>query len=98
MGQRFLERIDDEIASIIRLESEASRDTSGLIVACVLLAAGGWTTFVVLAAGHSWLWFLLGTIFLVLLGLAGLGESLPRVRRDEKGNKIRDRVDGEGRS
>ena len=89
MGQKFLERIDDEIAALIRLEQESSRDVSGVVLACVLLAAGGWTTYLAVAAGGAWLLFLIGTGLLIIFGLVGLTESLPRVRRDEKGNRIK---------
>jgi len=85
----LLGRIDEQIRALISSERELTRDRSGVVLSCILIAAGGWTTYIATVAGGSWRWFLVGTLLLGVIGLFGFAESVQKVRRDDKGNKVK---------
>ncbi|MGO4452529.1 hypothetical protein [Arthrobacter sp. RAF14] len=66
----------------------ARRSGSGIVLGLIILSlALGGTYF--MALGGGWWWLLSpGVLFLLLLGGVGLGQAIPKVPRDDKGNII----------
>lgn len=88
---QLAEHIDRVILKSIEGETDLRRDGSGIAIAVVILMGSiaafyyGWSAspFVKLA-----LWAF--AIFLLALGGVGLEQTLPKRRRDAKGNEIKD--------
>ena len=84
----LLAHIDQQVAQVLRSESELTRDLSGALLAVFMLLAA--LALAIAAFRERGVWWLL-LIPVILFGGAacyGIGDSLPKRKRDEKGNVI----------
>jgi hypothetical protein len=87
----LLAHIDKQILRLIGNEEELARDPAGIFLAVVILAGAGALSYAAVDLGSIW-WILLGPAgFLAILGSVGLGQDLPRRKRDERGRKVADK-------
>ncbi|MFI9642902.1 hypothetical protein ACIG87_23065 [Micromonospora sp. NPDC051925] len=90
---QLAEYIDRAILKSIEHETELRRDPSGLVIAAIILVGSvaafyyGWSASLMV---KILLWTF--AAFLLALGGAGLAQTLPKRKRDAKGNQVKDEV------
>jgi hypothetical protein len=86
---KLLGHIDQQIERLITSEDELTRDPVGICLGIIILLIG--LVLFVAAFREAGLWWLLlvPAIFFAILGAVGLGQDLPRRKRDERGRVIR---------
>ncbi len=83
---KLLEHVEKTVERMIHEDEELKRDPSGIAIALFFIA----TTVVVIAYAFRtdfwWLWLI--AVFVGLIGVAGLADSVVLKRRDEKGRAL----------
>ena len=86
----LLVHIDKQVVRLIRNEDELTRDPTGILLAIIFLAVAVALAVTSFREGGVW-WFLIAPAsFFGIFGLVGLGQDLPRRKRDERGRPITD--------
>lgn len=89
---RLLEHIDKQIERLIRREDELSRDPTGISLAIFLLLVTGALSVAAVRERGIWWLLLVPALFFGITASVGLGEDLPRRKRDERGRPIKDKT------
>lgn len=97
--EKLLEHIDHQIETIVKLDTEASRDTSGAVIASLMALGLGWLAFYLFGLDWrpwgwhhvwKWVWNALGVVMVVSAAacLSLMFDALQRVPRDIGGKPI----------
>jgi hypothetical protein len=85
----LLTHIESEIGRLIKREDELTRDPPGIRIAIFLLIAGVGCFFLAFINGSRWLLLFALAAYLVISGIVGLSQTIPKRQRDAKGNTIK---------
>lgn len=86
--QELLAHIDGQIRDVIASEAEMTRSMTGVTLAIVFLAGGGWLIYLAIADRGWWYLTLAAAIPIVMLGAVGLSQDSRRRRRDDRGRPL----------
>jgi hypothetical protein len=86
--KELLAHIDKQIVRLIRNEDELTRDPTGVLLAIIFLVVAAALVVTSFREGGIWWFLIVPASFFGIFGLVGLGQDLPRRKRDERGRAI----------
>jgi hypothetical protein len=84
----LLTHIDKQVIRLIKNEEELTRDPTGVLLAFIFLLVASALTVTCFREGGVWWFLIVPASFFGIFGLVGLGQDLPRRRRDPRGRAI----------
>lgn len=86
---QLLKHIDQKVGMLIKNDSALSRHPFGIVLAIIFITLGSYLTWFFIDLGSWWRFALIGSIFVIILGIAGFAQDVSKKERDQNGRPIK---------